>query len=414
VTQAPASPSTRPAPARGEALLVCALIGTAQMTWGVIVPVLPLLADDLALPVVLLGPIIAAFAIGRVIANVPAGMLMRRAPVRPLMLGVLLALAAVTAVTGWAADATWLIALRLVAGLLGGAAITLGFAVLLAGAPPERRGRVVSLATVVQMGAAAVGAVLGGAVVTVAGVPAAFVAAAVPVLLAVVWDLLRPAHRYWASVRMDAAAPGAAEPSAAAPPGTQAGLLAALAAVSFALFFARFAGEQGLIPVLAYAEGELDPLTLGVAFALGTAASAAVLPFVGRAVDRGFRAAVLIGSTVLAAGAMLSFAVLQSPWAFGAGIVAYAVATSVANIVPSVAIAEAFPGRRSGTAVGVTRTAGDLGAAAGPLIVFGLADAAGAPSALLVLAVLPLVAAVWLMFALRRRAGGRSSSAITR
>ncbi|PZU40351.1 MAG: hypothetical protein DI573_04315 [Microbacterium sp.] len=401
MTQDTAAPPTRPAPARGEALLVCALIGTAQMTWGVIVPVLPLLAEDLALPVVLLGPIIAAFAIGRVIANVPAGMLMRRAPVRPLMIGVLLALCAVTAVTGWAPDATWLIALRLVAGVLGGAAITLGFAVLLAGAPPERRGRVVSLATVVQMGAAAVGAVLGGAVVTVAGVPAAFVAAAVPVVLAVTWDLARPARGYWASVRVDAAAPGAAS-AAAVPAQAPHGLLIALAAVSFALFFARFAGEQGLIPVLAYAQGELDPLTLGIAFALGTAASAAVLPFVGRAVDRGSRASVLIGSSGLAAIAMLLFAVLRNPWAFGAGIVAYAVATSVANIVPSVAIAEAFPGRRSGTVVGVTRTAGDLGAATGPLIVFALADTAGAPMALLVLAVLPLVAATWLLFARRR------------
>ncbi|WP_353807634.1 MFS transporter [Agromyces sp. SYSU T00194] len=421
---ASASPASATAagPGMGQALLICALIGTAQMTWGVVVPVLPLFVDDLAVPVVLLGPIIAAFAIGRVIANVPAGLALRRLPARPMVLTVLVLLAAVTAVTGFVGSASWLIGLRLSAGLLGGAAITLGFAVLFAGAPAARRGRIIAMATIVQMGAAAVGSMLGGVAVTLGGVPAAFLAAAVPVLVAVGIDLVRPARGYWAALAAPAtdaspaeatdiaddadgpaSTPEASVSSAPARPADTRRVLVALAVVSFALFFARFAGEQGLIPVLAYEVGGLTPMTLGIAFALGTVASAGALPLVGRWVDGGAKVPVVIVSALGAGGVMLLFGVLGSPWWFGAAIVGYAVATSLANVVPSVVTAEAFPGRSSGAAVGVTRTAGDIGAAVGPLAVFALADLAGAWAGLALLAAVPIAAMAWFLLVLRRR-----------
>lgn len=389
----------RAEPGLGQALQVCALIGTAQMTWGVVVPVLPLFVDDLQIPVVLLGTIIAAFAIGRVIANLPAGLALRRVPARPFVLTVLVALAGVTAATGFATSAEWLIALRLVAGLLAGAAITLGFAVLFAGAPPARRGSVVSIATIVQMGAAAVGSMIGGVAVTLGGVPAAFVAAAVPVLVAVAADLVRPASEYWGALapRSDTKPAGDSTPAP-----RRSATLVTLAIVSFALFFARFAGEQGLIPVLAYDHGGLQPLTLGIAFALGTVVSAAVLGVVGRWVDAGGRVAVIVLSVLGVVTATVAFGVLSSPVGFGLAIVVYAAATSLANVVPSVVTAEAFPGRSAGGAVGVTRTAGDIGAAVGPLAVFGVVDLAGAGAGLAMLAAVPALAMTLLLVRVRR------------
>ncbi|GHH74827.1 MFS transporter [Promicromonospora soli] len=389
----------RPEPGLGQALQVCALIGTAQMTWGVVVPVLPLFVDDLRIQAAQLGTIIAAFAIGRVIANVPAGLALRRVPARPFVLIVLVVLAGVTAATGFATSAEWLIALRLVAGLLAGAAITLGFAVLFAGAPPVRRGRVVSIATIVQMGAAAVGSLIGGIAVTLGGVPAAFVAAAVPVLVAVAADLVRPASGYWGAL----APRGGTEPDAdPAPAPRRSATLVTLAIVSFGLFFARFAGEQGLIPVLAYDHGGLEPLTLGIAFALGTVVSAAALGVVGRWVDAGGRVAVIVLSIVGVVAATAAFGVLSSPVWFGLAIVVYAVATSLANVVPSVVTAEVFPGRSSGGAVGVTRTAGDVGAAVGPLAVFGLVDLTDAGAGLAMLAAVPALAMTLLLVRVRR------------
>ncbi|RXZ72021.1 MFS transporter, partial [Agromyces albus] len=248
----------------------------------------------------------------------------------------------------------------------------------------------------VQMGAAAAGALLGGVAVTLAGVSGAFVAASVPVLLVLGWDLLRPASGYWSAT---AAAPaGSPEPSSS---GARMPLLLSLTGVSFALFFARFAGEQGLIPVLAYGPGGLDPIGLGVALAGGTVASMIALPLVGRAVDRGARTSVLVPSAIVAGLALVLLSVANSPWPFALLIVVYGIATSLANVVPGVVTAEAFPGRRTGGVVGVTRTAGDVGAAVGPLVIFWVADAAGPVPAMLMTAVVLLVAIV--VFAIAAR-----------
>jgi len=384
-----------------QTILLCAMIGAAQITWGAVVPALPLYVAVVHAPVAVLGPLLAAFAIGRVLGNVPAGLLLRRWDPRAMLWVSLSALALVTIATAFASDLSVVFGLRLVAGILGGAAVTVGFAVVLAGAPDDRRGRVVSIATVVQMGAGAVGALLGGAAVSAAGPRAAFVVGALPVVLVLTWELVRPARGYWAALRGDGIAAAPASPPARG--GSPSGLLAALAAVSFALFFARFAAEQGLIPVLAYDSASLDPLGLGAALAAGTVLSMAALPLVGRIVDRGARLAVLLPATAASALVLIAFGLLSEPGAFAASVVAYGVATSMANVVPGVVTAEAFPGRRAGGAVGLTRTAGDVGAAVGPLLVFWLADLATPAVALAAVAVVLVVAVAAFVLVLPRR-----------
>ncbi|RFA08205.1 hypothetical protein B7R54_02445 [Subtercola boreus] len=382
-----------------QAILVCAFIASAQMTWGVIVPALPLLVKRFDIGTGSIGLLIAAFAIGRVIANVPAGLALRRIPPRRFLQTVSVLLAVVTALTGLLPSEPLLLTARLVAGILGGAAVTIGFSVLVAGSPPERRGRIMSTATVVMMSGSAVGALLGGASVSVLGVAGAFAVAVLPLLLCVLVDLARPAAHYWAAFasKTDARSSdsktdaSSTAPQRALPPAGA--LVAGLVAVSFATFLARFAGEQGLIPVLAYESGGLTPLTLGVAMAAGTVISIAALPVVGRVVDRGARLSVLIPSALLGAVALLFFPVVDEPLAFGAVIVVYYVSTSVAGVVPNVVTGERFEPAAAGAVVGLTRTAGDIGAAVGPLAVFALADGVGAQAAVATIAAV-LVAAL--------------------
>ena len=383
-----------------QTLVICALIGTAQMTWGVVVPVLPLYVDAFGIGVAVLGAIVSAFAVGRVVANVPAGLALRRLPPRGYLSVVLLALAATTAATGLAASVPALLVARFVAGVLGGAAVTIAFSVLLAGADTAQRGRVIAMATVVQMSAAAAGSVLGGIVLSVADARTVFVVAALPVLLALGWERLRPATRYWAAFRADH------EPSR--PRFGRAGallLLAGLGGVSFATFFTRFAGEQGLVPVLAYDSGGLDPVGLGIALAAGTLASLAIVPLVGRLVDAGARRSILLPSAALAGVSLLALEWAHTPLVFGVLVVLYSASTSALNIVPGVVTAERFPPARVGGVVGFTRTVGDAGAAVGPLVVFGLADVAGTLPALALGGVV-LFAAVLLLAAGVRRPGG--------
>ena len=151
-------PPSRTSTVWEQTVLLCCLIGSTQMTWGTIVPALPLYVDRYGVTAAMLGVIVAAFGVGRVIANIPAGLALRWWRPRPYLRTVCLLLVAVTAATGFSPDAGTLIAARVVAGVLGGAAVTIGFAVLVAGAPADRRGRVMATATAVQMSAGALGA----------------------------------------------------------------------------------------------------------------------------------------------------------------------------------------------------------------------------------------------------------------
>ncbi|WP_291055593.1 MFS transporter [Herbiconiux sp.] len=405
-----------------QAILVCAFIASVQMTWGVIVPALPLLVERFGIGVGSIGLLIAAFAIGRVLANVPAGLALRRIPPRPFLQVVSVLLVALTAVTGLLDSEPLLLGARLLAGVLGGAAVTIGFAVLVAGAPADRRGRTMATATVVQMSGSAVGALLGGVVVEGWGVTAAFAVAAVPLLLCLGVDLLRPARHYWGAFRRSPEVPVSAtvlepvpEPHGAStspvaaesadPTGFERSsgrrLVVGLVVFSFATFLARFAGEQGLIPVLAYGTGGLSPLGLGVAMAVGTVVSIAVLPGIGRLVDRGARLTVLVPAGVVGAAVLLAFPFLTWPLGFGAAIVLYYLATSVAGVVPNVVTSERFAPAAAGAVVGLTRTAGDVGAAVGPLLVFALAAASGDLAAVAVIAAVLLVALAVLAPSLR-------------
>ncbi|GLY02083.1 MFS transporter [Actinoplanes sp. NBRC 101535] len=378
----------------GQTVLICAFVGTAQMTWGVTVPVLPVLLDDYGIAIGLLGPIVTAFAVGRVIANVPAGLALRRFPPRAYLWSMMLGLAAVTALTGLVSSPAALIGLRLVAGVFGGAAVTIGFALLVAGAPAGRRGSAMATATVVQMSAGAAGALLGGSVVGLVGPAWTFPVAAVPALVCLLVDAVRPAALYWsAPVARPAAVPG---PRRYGRPG----LLVALCALSFATFLVRFAGEQSLVPVLAYDSGGLTPFTLGVATAAGTVASLAAMPLIGRWVDRGARNTLLIPAGILGALALAALPLLHVPAGFTAAIVGYSLATSVIGVLPGVVTGDAYPADAAGGVIGLTRTAGDIGAAVGPIMVFAVADVAGAEAACAVLGGLFLAAAAALAVAL--------------
>jgi len=389
---------------REQTLLVCALIGAAQMTWGVVVPVLPVLADRYSISVSLLGVVVGAFGVGRILGNLPAGLLLTRLPARRLVWIIALALSAVTASTALAQDVVALTVLRGLTGVFGGAAVTAGFTVLLRAAPAGSRGRVISIATVVQLSTAALGSLLGGAALGVVGPRLVFVVAAVPLLVILAWDALRPATGYWApSVLKVSSAPTVPGPPAVGPASSDRGrlLLAGLIVETAVLFVVRFSGEQGLIPLLAYGQGGLDPLGLGATLAAGTVVSLAVLLPLGRWLDRGARAVPVVVAAAIAVVGMSAVALLPGA-GLVVGVVIASVGTSALGVVPGVVTSERFPPARVGVVVGLTRTAGDLGAAIGPLLVFLVADLVDSSVALLLLAALLAVASVGFAIVVRR------------
>lgn len=379
-------------------MLLCLMIAAAQMTWGSVVPVLPLYLDHYGLAVGTLGPILAAFAVGRAIANTPAGLALRWLRPRRYLWTVALCLAVTTALTGLATTTTSIVAMRFVAGLFGGAVITIAFSVLVTAAPPQRRGSTVAMSMMAMTGAVAVGALLGAVVVETYGVRASFVAAAGPLLLVLAWEALRPAALFWDAYRAPAevktSVAGSAENDE--PAKSRRRLLGALCGVSFATFFVRFAGEQGLVPVIAYDGVGMRPLTLSTAIAAGTVASLVLAPVLGRVVDRGVRRPVLVISGAAAAGAVALLPLLADAWLFSLALVVYFAATTSLNVVPSVIAGETWGPGESGAVIGLTRTVGDIGAAAGPLAIFWIVERTSWLAACVLMAALLIVSVLHL------------------
>ncbi|MRK02241.1 MFS transporter [Aeromicrobium sp. S22] len=367
---------------REQTLLLCLMIAAAQMTWGSIVPVLPLYLERYGLAVGALGPILAAFAVGRALVNTPAGLALRWLQPRRYLWAVAACLVVVTALTGLATTTTSIMAMRFIAGVFGGAVVTIAFSVLVTAAPADRRGATVAMSMMAMTGAVAAGALLGAVVVELFGLRASFVAAAGPLVIVLAWEALRPAARFWDAYRPPAPQPhvqasGSAPPEPAGPAdpvGSRRRLLGALCGVSFATFFVRFAGEQGLVPVMAYDGADMRPLTLSAAIAVGTVASLALAPVLGRVVDRGVRRPVLVLSGVAAAAGVAALPLLAEAWLFSLALVVYFAATTSLNVVPSVIAGERWGPAESGAVIGLTRTVGDIGAAAGPLVIFWLVE----------------------------------------
>ncbi|GAA3816244.1 MFS transporter [Cellulomonas soli] len=386
---------------REQVLLVCALVATAQITWGAIVPALPDLGAAFGLTSTLLGVVVAAFGVGRLLTNLPAGMLADRRGPRGLVLGAAAALALVTALTGSVGSLPVLLGLRVVAGALGGTVVTVGMAMLAARTPAGARGTVMATAQAVQLAGAALGPALGGAVMGAWGLRAVFLVAAVPVAVCVVVAALRHDRGYWARVRpaVDASVGGAAPGAPSDPragvrvPRAVLGAVVGAHVVGAAVFVARFGGEQTLAPLLGRAVG-LDAGGLGIALAVVTVLSLAAMPLTARALDAGWRRRLMVPTLAVGALALALYPVAGDAVTFAVLVVVAGTCVSAGGIVPGVVLADVVPPERQGRITGLFRSVGDLGAVAGPLALGALLDAGGPAAASAVLAGVVALAAV--------------------
>lgn len=422
---APAGTGLTPA-LRRQLLIACCLVASAQITWGAIVPALPLYGDLFSIPAVLLGAIVSAFGVGRLVMNLPAGLLADRYGPRRLVVGAVLGLVVVTVLTAFAHTLALLLVARFLAGVLGGAVVTIGLAVVTARAPAQARGTVLATAQAVQLAGGALGPVVGGLVLDTWGMRAVFVAAATPALCCLVGTLLSPDPAFWARDPRRVAGPDAladgpsdglpgAPPAArldprpggllgaGAPPATatrrrpamsvDAATFLAINVMGFAVFFIRFGGEQSLVPILGDSLG-MSSTMLGASIGVVTLVSLGLLPLLARVLDAGWRRRLLVPGMIVAAAAMALYPLATTPAVFAVALVLAGVGASVAGIVPGVALADVAAPGRQGAAMGVFRTTGDLGAVVGPLVLGLALDHWGASAASLVLAGVALTAAL--------------------
>ena len=422
-----ARPVRKPLPPRlrRQVVIACCLVASAQITWGAIVPALPRYGDMFSVSSFLLGAIVAAFGVGRLLVNIPAGLLADRFGPRRLLLGALVGLVVVTVLTAFAPTLPVLLVARFFAGVLGGSVVTIGLAVVTARAPADARGTVLATAQAVQLAGGAMGPVVGGLVLDRWGLHAVFFAAAVPAVACLVWTLLQPDREFWGKTPQASAlglAPAEADAefvrservrashvtnslethdldglAAAASPrrrvATDLAAFVGLNVVGFAVFVIRFGGEQSLVPILGDRVG-MSSTQLGLSIGIITLVSLGLLPLLARLLDAGWRRRLLVPGMLVAAVAIALYPVADTPLLFGAVVVTAGVGAAVGGIVPGVVLADVAAPGRQGAAMGIFRSTGDLGAVVGPLALGLALDHWGAGPASLTLAAVAAVSAI--------------------
>lgn len=377
---------------RRNLIIVCGLIAASQMSWGVVVPVLPLYARSFGASGSDLGLIVSLFVVGRLIVNIPAGRLAERFDPRRMLLYAVGGVVACSVLTGFAATLYQLFALRFVTGLAGGAAITIGQAFIARTTTVRNRGRAMGTLQAFQLAGGAIGPSLGGVMASLFGLRAAFFSSGLIALGFVAWGIF--------SLDSPAATDAQVPTEADLQPERRGFMLRdpsflAICVVAFAVFFARFGGQQFLVPIIAYDKVGLTAGQLGLVLGLVTTANIVLVSFAGRVADRIGRKRVIVPAMVLAGLATVGYVWADSVVPLLVVLCFVGLLNTFSGPTPAAYLADVAPPGAQGAAVGIFRTFGDLAGLVGPLLLGYLVEHYGTDEAVLVLAAVTVTAGVW-------------------
>lgn len=345
---------------------------------GMTGPILPLYARSFGVSTAVIGLTITFFALARLILNIPAGRLADSKGRRLLLISGPVVLAIGMVGSGLAFSIWDLLAWRFVAG--AGSALYMSAAQLyiLDISPPERRGRNLSYNSAALLAGVALGPAMGGIIAEVTNFR-------VPFLLVGVFALSAAAYSYF---RLE-------ESLAARPPGdttdadqadsdnaartnastfTHVPSFVALCAISFAMFSIRAGGRGVLVPLLAIDEFGLSEGELGVILGATSLVGLAMIGFAGQAADRIGRKRTIVPTGVIAAVATLALVVSPTVGWLTASLFLLAFGTAVTGPAQYAFVADITSDHGRGRALGLYRSAGDIGFLSAPPILGWLAD----------------------------------------
>jgi MFS family permease len=343
----------------------CVILGVS-----IISPVLPQYALSFSVPVALVGWAISAFALARVVTDIPAGLLADRFGKKKIMiLGlVLIILSAIGA--GLADTYAWLIFARIVGGIGSALYMTAGITWVVQLTAGKARGRYMSMYTGLVLAGTIFGPTIGGYTAARFGLNAPFFAWAalgVAGLIATI-PLREPvdssqAERSKMNVK-DILSVFSNRPF----------MLVNCAVL--ALFFLRIGVRSTLVPLFASLNLGLSEDRIGILLTVAAVATVACTFPAGWLSDRVGRKRPVMACLLLS-GIVVLFIPLQGSLAGLMGIMAcYGVATGIQGSMAAWP-ADVAPKGKLGTSMGVYRVMADIGMFLGPITVTYIADYTG-------------------------------------
>lgn len=379
---------------------ILALIVLVMAGNGMVVPMMSLYALQFSVSGALVGMMVTLFGVGRLVANIPAGMASERWGRKPFMcMGP--AIIVVGAFGAALADEfAPLLFWRFVQGVGSGVYMTVSATVLVQISKVGQRGRIMALYQGGLLFGVGIGPGIGGFLVAWFGFSAPFWAFGIVALVALfvaVFFFEEPAGD-----------PQAQETSEASRPSLRKLLFSPsflfLSLINFGVFFTRTASQWITIPLIGAETFDMPIEVIGLALTLIATANFVMLPIVGPIIDRVGSRFVTICSTVATAVSLGMIAFAQDITTFWAALVLMGIAGAFNGPSVGAALADRMPRGLQGPAMGVQRAIGDAGFVVAPVFVGLIYDATtlGHEGAVWINAILMAAAAALFGFGVRR------------
>lgn len=372
---------------------------------GIVAPVLPLFASSFGVGAASVGMTLSAFALARMFLNVPLGVLADRRGRRLLLVSGPLVTAVGMLGSGLAASIPELMLWRLVAGA-GSALYMTGAQIYLVDiSTPQDRARVIATNQAALLFGVSIGPGVGGLLADLFGFRLPFYAVGGAAAIAAVY----------AYARLPETLP-APEPESAGHaegPGPPRGhpwleLLSsrdflAVAFVTAAVFLTRAGGRMTLMPLLAAGQFGYSAGAVGALFTAMALVNLAGIAPAALVADRFGRKWAIVPSGLVIA---LAFGLMSRGGSHASFLLAallLALGTSIIGPAPAAYAADIAPPALRGLAMGLYRTAGDVGFLVGPVLLGAVADASSIHWALGANGVIVLASAALFGLAARER-----------
>lgn len=351
---------------------------------GVVAPVLPLYADSFGVSTAMVGATVTAFGLARLVTNVPAGLFADRNGRRLLLIGGPLVTAFGMLGSGLATSIWPLLLFRFVAGLGSGLYMTGAQIYLLDIARPDQTARFIATNQAALLVGVSFGPAMGGLLADRYGLSTPFYVVAVAALVTAWYSYIRLPETLQRRDDSNAGDSAAGSSSGSAGSSSRWSLLRskdflAIGLVAFAVFSIRAGVRQTLVPLQLNREFGLAVDELGTLFtALGIVGIILIGP-AGWAADRLGKKLIIVPTALLAAVGIGLVSIADSLPLFIAGLSISAFGTSITGPAPAAYVADLVSEDRRGQAMGLYRTAGDLGVVVSPVASGAIADAVSIP-----------------------------------
>jgi MFS family permease len=377
---------------------------------GVISPVLPLFAKSFGVGATAVGLTLSTFALARLLLNVPLGIVSDRRGRRPLLVAGPLVVGVGMIGSGFSADIAQLLIWRFVAGA-GSAMYMTGAQIYLVDISTlENRARIIGTNQGALLLGVSIGPGIGGLLADLFGFRVPFLVVGAAAAVAALYAYLRlpetrPADPAALDASLDEPSNLAAEGAAARPwlaMMTSRDFLA-VSCVAASIFLTRAGGRMTLMPLLAAARFDYTAGSLGVVFTAIAIINLAGLAPAALVADRFGRKWAIVPSGLVIGLAFVLMGGTSSHLLFLVSALLLALGTSIIGPAPAAYAADIAPPAFRGLAMGLYRSAGDVGFLLGPVLLGAVADASSIPWALGANAVIVLAATAFFALAARER-----------